>query len=266
MISTIWPTLEGVREEEFRATKGPEERRRLTVLAAVVLTTGVVYVPIDLGFGGAGAEISTVLGLRGLVVMLSVAVILVSRSGVDHRRRDPLVTAWALAFVVLDVASSAIRPPEYVGYIALTPLVVLALYTVIPAPPSYLTGLAVVESVGTIFVVVASELDRTALFTFIVALVAAHAIGITAMWSLHRLARDEFLALRAEREARSELQQVVEEIRTLRGVLPICASCKKIRDDEGAWRQMEDYVTERSEARFSHGLCPSCLEDLYGEG
>ena len=51
---------------------------------------------------------------------------------------------------------------------------------------------------------------------------------------------------------------------TLRGLIPICASCKKIRDDKGYWSQVEVYVRERSEAEFSHGICPDCMKKLYG--
>lgn len=68
----------------------------------------------------------------------------------------------------------------------------------------------------------------------------------------------------AERErVIRELQNAVAEIKTLRGILPICAGCKKIRDDNGYWQQVEAYVTQNTEARFFHGLCPDCLEKLY---
>ena len=56
-----------------------------------------------------------------------------------------------------------------------------------------------------------------------------------------------------------QLERALAEVRTLRGLLPICASCKRIRDEEGAWIQMEVYVRDRSQAEFSHGLCPECL-------
>lgn len=55
-----------------------------------------------------------------------------------------------------------------------------------------------------------------------------------------------------------ELRHALEHIKTLRGVVPICAWCKKIRDDEGYWKQLESYVREHTEAEFSHGICPSC--------
>jgi CheY-like chemotaxis protein len=62
-----------------------------------------------------------------------------------------------------------------------------------------------------------------------------------------------------------ELQRALKEIRTLHGIIPICSSCKKIRDDEGAWQDVERYVSEHSEAQFSHGICPGCMLKLYPE-
>ena len=62
-----------------------------------------------------------------------------------------------------------------------------------------------------------------------------------------------------------ELQQALSEINTLSGLLPICASCKKIRDDTGYWSQIEVYIRDHSDAEFSHGICPQCIEQLYPE-
>ena len=62
-----------------------------------------------------------------------------------------------------------------------------------------------------------------------------------------------------------ELQQALASIKTLSGLLPICASCKKIRDDDGYWKMVETYVAEHSDAEFSHGICPDCGKELYGD-
>jgi PAS domain S-box-containing protein len=68
----------------------------------------------------------------------------------------------------------------------------------------------------------------------------------------------------AERERLiGELQDTLTHVKTLHGLLPICASCKKIRDDKGYWNQIEAYVEKHTEALFSHGLCPDCGEKLY---
>jgi CheY-like chemotaxis protein len=63
----------------------------------------------------------------------------------------------------------------------------------------------------------------------------------------------------------SQLQEAFAEIKTLKGFIPICASCKKIRDDEGAWDHLETYFSKHTEAVFSHGLCPDCFEQYRAE-
>lgn len=70
----------------------------------------------------------------------------------------------------------------------------------------------------------------------------------------------------AEREREAliiELQKALSEVKTLRGFLPICAFCKKIRDDTGYWKQIETYIREHSDAEFSHGICPDCAKKIY---
>lgn len=68
----------------------------------------------------------------------------------------------------------------------------------------------------------------------------------------------------AERERLiAELRGAAEEIQTLGGLLPICAACKKIRDDKGYWNLLEVYIRDHSEAEFSHGICPECMDRLY---
>lgn len=64
-------------------------------------------------------------------------------------------------------------------------------------------------------------------------------------------------------ERTRELEKALSEIKTLKGLLPICTVCKKVRDDQGYWEQIEVYVQARSEAEFSHSICPECAEKLY---
>ena len=61
------------------------------------------------------------------------------------------------------------------------------------------------------------------------------------------------------------LQEALANVRTLSGLIPICAHCKKIRDDKGYWNQLELYIQQNSDALFSHGLCPDCVQKLYPE-
>ena len=80
----------------------------------------------------------------------------------------------------------------------------------------------------------------------------------------------DYIAERKRAEAEREklilqLQQAMANIKTLRGLLPICSHCKKIRDDTGYWHTVETYVRQHSDADFSHGICPQCLGKLYPE-
>ena len=60
-----------------------------------------------------------------------------------------------------------------------------------------------------------------------------------------------------------EIEAAMAQIKTLSGLLPICSNCKKIRDDEGYWEQVEVYIAKHSNVDFSHGLCPDCMKKLY---
>lgn len=62
-----------------------------------------------------------------------------------------------------------------------------------------------------------------------------------------------------------DLRDAMEKVKILSGLLPICASCKKIRDEKGAWNSLERYISERSDAEFTHSICPECEERLYPE-
>jgi PAS domain S-box-containing protein len=65
------------------------------------------------------------------------------------------------------------------------------------------------------------------------------------------------------RQRNQELHLALEEIKTLRGIIPICSQCKKIRSSDGYWQQVEEYITSRTDAMFSHSICDDCGRDLY---
>ena len=72
--------------------------------------------------------------------------------------------------------------------------------------------------------------------------------------------------MEAERRALTrKLQEALDEIKTLTGIIPICASCKKVRNDTGYWQVVEQYIEQHSGAQFTHGICPDCTRKLYPE-
>jgi YesN/AraC family two-component response regulator len=85
------------------------------------------------------------------------------------------------------------------------------------------------------------------------------------MLELQRLNTELQLRYTEKEALVSELQAALAKVKLLSGLLPICASCKKIRDDQGYWTQIEVYIRDHSEAEFSHGICPTCAKTLYPE-
>ncbi len=91
---------------------------------------------------------------------------------------------------------------------------------------------------------------------------------VTVMSYALEASRNEFGRLLIEKHAKlleekQQLQQALGEIKTLNGLIPICSNCKKIRNDEGYWQQVEVYVRDHTHANFSHGICPDCAGKLY---
>lgn len=97
-----------------------------------------------------------------------------------------------------------------------------------------------------------ADVVRLAVFTGV-------ALAISSLTSSRRA------ALVAEQHVTAELQRALDEIRVLRGIIPICSYCKQIRNDAGSWERLEKYIVEHSEAAFTHGICPECYKKHHPE-
>lgn len=75
--------------------------------------------------------------------------------------------------------------------------------------------------------------------------------------------RDVIVSERDLAHRNEELQKALSEMKQLKGIIPICSGCKKIRQDTGFWQHVEEYVRDHSDAEFSHGICPDCMKQLY---
>lgn len=104
---------------------------------------------------------------------------------------------------------------------------------------------------------------------------AATAAGVGAYLTKPPMARDmnralaisvaRFKEMMELRRINAELKEALFTVKTLSGMIPICANCKKVRDDKGCWHQIEEYIRNHSEVEFSHGVCPDCSRQLYPE-
>ena len=108
---------------------------------------------------------------------------------------------------------------------------------------------------GNGFVILSGALLSTVTWRYLNRLIAA----------LSQLREKDKVILRQRSRLVRDLRESLANIRTLRGLIPICAHCKRVRDDAGFWQQVEAYVHERSEAKFSHSICPACMVDVAND-
>jgi hypothetical protein len=177
----------------------------------------------------------------------------------EKAERWRILVIFALAACIF--ASDILTPKGVSGEALYAGLVLIALWS--PRPQLLVlvaTGTSALTILG-FFLSPAGNLSGNLVWMAIVnRVLAISAIWIAASLALlhHRDARDrERLIL--------QLQDALAQVKTLQGLLPICASCKKVRDDRGYWSQIETYIGNHSGAEFTHGLCPECALKLYPE-
>ena len=128
----------------------------------------------------------------------------------------------------------------------------------------YYAGQFVVIIVSTIFF----PMKKKYYVTIVTGSMVQHFVFLSFLpWQISDLAKNVFFLgafIFSGWVIRKYIFRLLSEIKTLQGIIPICANCKKIRNDTGYWDQVENYISEHSEAEFSHSICPDCAKKLYG--
>jgi hypothetical protein len=96
-------------------------------------------------------------------------------------------------------------------------------------------------------------------------LLAANVVGFYMSNYWQHTERLMFKANKEEQILKEKYKLALESVKTLTGLIPICSSCGKIKDDEGYWTKVEEYLSKATSAQFSHSVCRSCIKDLYGD-
>lgn len=226
------------------------DRRLATALLALVLVPAVWFTAIDASapldaLGGAMRPVP----MATSVVVLSLGVWFVSRAR-TRARYSTAVFAVSVAIVPVLLSAALVDPRGWFYEPSAAFLPLIALYGAMPntvvrqiLPPLLLTvGLLAGRALW-----FAQAGDDAIGDTLII--IVVNAIGIVMV--LRRAALQRMVAA------------AFEELRALRGIIPICAYCKKVRTEGDTWQQIEKYVHEHSDADFSHGICPDCLQRHY---
>lgn len=184
-----------------------------------------------------------------------------SRSAASHPRREGLPASWV--YIACGLLTAAIFLSDLaipLGVAMGVPYVAVVLISLWSPHKRFTVIVAIVASVLTLgaffFKPPVAEMWKVVFNRSL----ALFAIWVTALLGLQRKATEE-----KREKALLDRERALEEARVLRGLLPICSWCKRIRDDQGYWTQLEHYITTHSEADFTHGICPECVKRHYPE-
>ena len=205
---------------------------------------------------------------RGGAIQAQSASRFATRSRIRVPMMDAVVFLWCLSGALAQFIGGAARGPSLFLGFAYTGLVTILLwYFVAPLPFRFQLPLALISTVGDLYLLSRNpDVHQLIRRSLLASLILANVVAATSTWIFHRLKRRAFTALRREEELRIGMEAALAEVKTLRGILPICGHCKRVRNDAGSWQQVEEYVREHSEADFSHGICPECIRTYYSKG
>jgi hypothetical protein len=249
-------------ESAFRQQRFRDDRWLSEFLVTAGMLRVAFFVLADYGSLDIGSTLWLLLAGRVLFVLVSAWVFVALRRCTSARLAERLFFRWGLFIVAMTVCALSAQPPGNRALLFMSFSMVLVSYCVAPLPLLLQATLALIYSAGALYV--ARHADGTTLAIVAAVHGMAHVFGTIASWRLNHRRRELFLGSLREAKLRASLEAAMAEVRTLRGLLCMCAWCKRIRDNE-AWESLEVYVRNRTDASFSHGICPDCLQSQKAE-
>jgi hypothetical protein len=200
---------------------------------------------------------------RLLFILVSAWTFIALRRTVSSAAAERLFFAWGFLIVAMTVCALSARPPSNSGLLLMSFAMIVVTYCLAPLPLPRQATLALTYSAAALYV--SRRVDSATLWTVGAVYAMSHLFGMVTSWRLNHRRREMFLGALRETKLRANLEAALTEIRTLRGLLCMCAWCKRIRDEEAAWESVENFVQSRTHASFTHGICPDCLKSQVVE-
>jgi len=252
-------------EHHYRQEFLAADKKKIFTVLSIVVFFGLAFFISDLQVARA-REIGGILLLARLAMVAFVAVsFLICRRSQDEKLIDRMVLITVILSNALISLINCTRPPDYYTYLLIDLVAIFVVYLYIPNRFLYQLFPVILFNLSEmlIFLYLKGNPGPVSLLAIAVAFLVANVTGLLASHSRHLSNRQLFSSWVAEKKLRQKYEEALGQIKTLSGLLPICSSCKRIRDEQGNWTFLEIYISEHSQAEFTHGLCPDCLHKLY---
>ena len=249
-------------EREFRNTTYPDERKQTKILllfSALLLAAMVInnVISSDI-YTGSIIIPEVILTIEALGVAILLLVIYLMEKTEDYAIFDITFFILMTFFSVLVLYDNILRPADFMGSFSLC--IYIIYYVFIPIPTRFQLPPSLLLTAGLIIIMILfkepnySSQVSIFILSSIFLNVSCHILAV----KLGRSKRISFVALLREKRSIKELKKTREEIKILSGILPICSSCLKIKDDRGNWQRTDTYIMEHTDTKFSHSICPEC--------
>jgi hypothetical protein len=255
-------------EASFREYHRVREHRLTLLSLATGILLAAVFSLTDRQLLGVTATFWYLFSARAVHVAGSTAFLLflLLRPRMTPATLDRLLLAWACSGAALTLAVGLTRTGIYfMGQVFVALFILWVFYFAAPLPLPVQLAMTAILVVGHLYLLLTrhADLDPILRRSVVVGYGVTAIVAVVVSRSLYHLRRRQFANLQQEKALRKSLEEALAEVRTLQGILPICAHCKSVRDDQGSWQEVEDYVRDHSHAEFSHGICPKCIRLHY---
>ena len=254
-------------EERFRLeTLSHDKGQAISVIALTfIIITGFVF--LDFQFIKTGIPQYTSVTSRCVAIIVSLLAVWMVRRQSEIRSFDLTLLCWVIIVVSHMLIVGEVRPGDYVMLIAWDILVIFAICIALPIPLSLQILAALFLTVGSavLLVIKTPPWNPFEAGATLAAYLVSNFFGIYLSRRFKQLDRNRFVLFMQEQEAKKQLEMAMAEVKVLRGIIPICSFCKKIRNDQGYYEAIEAYVKRHTEADFSHTYCPECAKVHYSD-
>ena len=252
-------------EAQYRQYELRANRRQARLMLIIVMAGIPFFTLSDYILFGITTKFALLLAVRLAIILSSLALSGALKKDLRLRQFEIIGLGYLLGLSGGILYIQASRPPGYNAYAALSVLAICAFYMASPLPLKVQAIPALLLSLGTVLLLFNSHspLDKLSSIAVIYGVACANLIGAIVSIQSRYWKRHEFVALLRETRLRQQLGRAMEEIRTLRGTIPICSYCKNVKNAPGEWQQIEAFLTTHTHAIFSHGICPQCYEKHF---
>jgi hypothetical protein len=254
-------------EKVYRYHYLKSDANQIIVGVIIVIIATMAFIPSDFNLFGHNTEFIELLTFRGIFILFSIIAITGFLKIKNILFFDLLLFFWLFILCLVIFLINNTRPVAYLQHSYIDIPTVIFIFVLFTNRIYYQIIPAVLFSVINISLLVLKDAASTpiAFNSIIIAYVLSIIIGSLVSWRYHIFRRKQYKAWINEKKVKEDLLKANENVKVLAGLMPICSSCKKIRDDKGYWKQIEEYIEKHSEAQFSHSLCEDCAEKLYGD-